>query len=138
LRNVRSLVNTSPKPTVGALTGFAPRRLIVCLERVDVRGLVVAQLAREAPGLRAHPAALADGAVVERRLEVLEREREVQDVGVAAGLLCERAPDERADGEPRRGSAPVARAPRSRKALRVDPGDVDGLELGSGQAGSCP
>src|SRR4029079_10835179 len=101
-------------------------------DRVDVRGLVVADLAHEPHGLGAHVAALGDGARVERRLDVLEREREVEDVHVAAGLLGDRAAHERPDGRAAEQRAGRQRAAGEERAARHAV-DLDGLELGDGE-----
>src|SRR6476646_2181301 len=98
-------------------------------DRIDVGDLVVADLAHEPHRLAAHVAALGDGARVERRLDVLEREREVEDVDAAAGLLRARAAHARPDGRAaeqragRQGAAGEERA--ARHAV-----DLDGRELG--------
>src|SRR6185312_7114220 len=110
------------------LDGHAAEHLDGLRDRVDMRRLVVADLADEAHRGAAHVAALGRRAAVERRLDVLEREREVQDVDVAAGLLRDRAPDERADGRAAEQRAGRQRAAREERAARHAV-HLDGLEL---------
>jgi hypothetical protein len=94
--------------------------------------LVVADLGRERLGVARQAADLAQRLVVERRLEVLERKREVQDVDVAAAVLSDRLAHERADG-----SEAVDRARRDRAArderLAAQSLYVDGRQLGGHQ-----
>ena len=58
-------------------------------------GLVVADLDRDEAVLRAQALDPLQALLVEARLQQLEGQREVQDVGVAAARLCERDADAR-------------------------------------------
>ena len=84
------MANALPKSTPGALTGVPPRSLTVdisaatcsfSLSRISVASDLTSP---DRPFVRL------SACVVEGGLEVLEREREVQDLDVAAALLSHR------------------------------------------------
>ncbi len=109
------------------MTGLPPSFLIVPGERVDVLLLGVAEIARDLHRLRAQLELLR--AAVEVRLEVLEREREVEDVEVAHVALRERVAQERGDHAGAVDGAGGEHA-LDQERLAADAFDADGGELG--------
>src|SRR3712207_5923258 len=135
------MIRRPPRSTLFPYTTlFRSRRAAGVLDRLaealHVLALVLSDLLREPPHLAAQAGDLLQRALVERRLEVLERERVVEDADVA--LLGERAAHERTDEaaavDGAGGERPLREEGRARHPLHFDCGQLRGRDLAVGHA----